>query len=241
MYRIIILVVTIFLVGGCSFKQFSGHKAEGLDQEYIKKIAGEYHLYGVMETDSGILLNEDGTYKFYIIYGAADEADSGRWHVEDSFVVLDSDNKPVDPHFNFVSSRKENFEGARITFSGKAAWLAVNATRKIFYSDDRQFVAKGIIDKGSVSTEAVAPIDKITIHFFGLLREYPVFKFEPDDTSHNTFEFSVGSGNYGVACFEGKKMRIGSDELFLSVKGAKEEFRYSRVKMKEQNGIKKQH
>lgn len=240
MYRIIILVAAIILVGGCSFKQFSGLKGEGPDQEYIKKLAGEYHLYGVMETDSGILLNEDGTYKFYLIYGAAEEADTGRWYVEDSFIVFNSEHKPVDPQFNYVSSRRENFEGAKITFSGKAAWLATNATRKIFYSGDQQFIAKGMIDKGSVSGEAVTPIDKITIQFFGLLREYPVFKFEPDDTSNNAFEFSVGSGNYGVACFEGKKMRIGSDELFLTVNGAKDEFRYSRVKMKEQNGIKKQ-
>lgn len=240
MYRIIIIIAAIFLLGACSFKQFSGHKADGSDQEYTRKIAGEYHLYDVMETDSGILLNEDGTYKFYIIYGAADESDTGRWHVEDSSVVLDSDNEPVDPHFNYVSSRKENSEGAKITFSGKAAWLAVNATRKIFYSDDRQFIAKGIIDKGSVSREAVPPIDKITIQFFGLLREYPIFKFKPDDTSHNTFEFSVGSGNYGVVCFDGKKMRIGSNELFLTVNGTKHEFRYSRVKMKEKNNTKKQ-
>ena len=42
-------------------------------------LAGEYHLNGVMETGSGLLLHPDGRFEWFFSYGALDLAARGRW------------------------------------------------------------------------------------------------------------------------------------------------------------------
>ena len=42
-------------------------------------LAGEFHLDGVMETGSGLRLQEDGTFEWYFSYGALDLYARGRW------------------------------------------------------------------------------------------------------------------------------------------------------------------
>ena len=42
-------------------------------------LAGEYHLDGVMETGSGLLLHPDGRFEWFFSYGALDLAARGRW------------------------------------------------------------------------------------------------------------------------------------------------------------------
>ena len=42
-------------------------------------LAGEYRLDGVMETGSGLLLREDGSFEWYFSYGALDLGARGRW------------------------------------------------------------------------------------------------------------------------------------------------------------------
>jgi len=42
-------------------------------------LAGEYHLDGVMETGSGLLLRTDGSFEWFFSYGALDLGAKGRW------------------------------------------------------------------------------------------------------------------------------------------------------------------
>jgi hypothetical protein len=42
-------------------------------------LAGEYYLQGVMETGSGLLLREDGTFEWFFTYGALDLGARGKW------------------------------------------------------------------------------------------------------------------------------------------------------------------
>ena len=42
-------------------------------------LAGEYHLDGVMETGSGLLLRPDGSFEWFFSYGALDLGAKGRW------------------------------------------------------------------------------------------------------------------------------------------------------------------
>jgi len=42
-------------------------------------LAGEYHLDGVMETGSGLLLRADGSFEWFFSYGALDLGAKGRW------------------------------------------------------------------------------------------------------------------------------------------------------------------
>lgn len=70
-------------------------------------IAGEYSLTGVMETASGIQLNEDSTFRFYFSYGALDRFGSGKWSVFKNSVILNSKPYPG-KDFKMISSSSIN-------------------------------------------------------------------------------------------------------------------------------------
>ena len=78
-------------------------------------IAGEYSLSGVMETASGIQLNEDSTFQFYFTYGALDRYGSGKWSVHKDDLILDSRPYPG-KDFRMVSSSsiKNNYTTIKI-------------------------------------------------------------------------------------------------------------------------------
>ena len=75
-----------------------------------KNIAGEYSLTGVMETSSGLQLNKDLTFNFYFSYGALDRYGSGKWHLQNSYIILDSRPYPgKDFKLTKMSSEKNKF------------------------------------------------------------------------------------------------------------------------------------
>ncbi|MBA4087543.1 MAG: hypothetical protein C0491_07050 [Novosphingobium sp.] len=49
---------------------------------------GHYYLSGVMETGSELLLREDGTFEWFISYGAVDQTAKGTWARERDAIVL---------------------------------------------------------------------------------------------------------------------------------------------------------
>ena len=60
-------------------------------------LAGEYHLDGVMETGSGLLLRDDGSFEWFFTYGALDLGARGKWKREGDTVVLDVDDMGYPP------------------------------------------------------------------------------------------------------------------------------------------------
>ena len=69
-----------------------------------KSIPGEYHLQGVMETASAILLKPDSTFELYFSYGAMDRQGHGTWQFHDGKVVLNSRPRP-ERDFALVTSK----------------------------------------------------------------------------------------------------------------------------------------
>ena len=60
-------------------------------------LAGEYHLAGVMETGSGLLLRDDGSFEWFFTYGALDLGARGTWKREGDAVVLQVDEMGFPP------------------------------------------------------------------------------------------------------------------------------------------------
>lgn len=54
-------------------------------------MAGHYYLEGVMETGSELLLEPDGHFRWYLVYGALDQFADGRWKQDGDAVVLTSE------------------------------------------------------------------------------------------------------------------------------------------------------
>ncbi len=53
-------------------------------------LAGHYYLSGVMETRSELLLRPDGSFAWFMSYGAMDQEAGGRWRVDGDTVQLDA-------------------------------------------------------------------------------------------------------------------------------------------------------
>jgi len=74
--RAALLAVFCALVAPCAVAQSPAYVAVAAP---AATLAGEYHLDGVMETGSGLLLHEDGRFEWFFSYGALDLAARGRW------------------------------------------------------------------------------------------------------------------------------------------------------------------
>ena len=60
-------------------------------------LAGRYHLDGVMETGSDLLLRADGRFEWAFTYGALDLLAKGRWQREGDGIVLQVDDMAYPP------------------------------------------------------------------------------------------------------------------------------------------------
>lgn len=61
--------------------------------------AGEYRLVGEQDVASGLRLQPDGRFQYFLIAGALDEQAEGRWIQSDGGVTLVTEPKPVPPRF----------------------------------------------------------------------------------------------------------------------------------------------
>lgn len=69
------------------------------------KIAGIYYLRGVMETASGLKLDENGRYEWYLAVGSLDLASKGVWHRHGDHIQLISDQENKDPDIIMATSK----------------------------------------------------------------------------------------------------------------------------------------
>ena len=60
---------------------------------------GEYTLADAFEMYVGLLLREDGTYRFALSVGALDQTSAGTWQQEGAVVTLTTDPVPTPPGF----------------------------------------------------------------------------------------------------------------------------------------------
>lgn len=58
-----------------------------------RELAGHYYLSGVMETGSELLLRPDGSFAWFMSYGAVDQDAEGKWRVDGDAVLLESQAK----------------------------------------------------------------------------------------------------------------------------------------------------
>ncbi len=61
--------------------------------------SGSYRLVGGPDTDSELVLRDDGTYSYWLMAGALDEVPEGHWVQNGSTASLTTEPKPVLPEF----------------------------------------------------------------------------------------------------------------------------------------------
>lgn len=160
---------------------FSGQSAIA---QKTPTIAGEYHLQGVMETASAILLKPDSTFELYFSYGAMDRQGHGKWTFQNGNVVLNSRPRP-ERDFALVTSKMEadSFTTVRIVDSNQQI---LPFFETLIHSSEGEKYAK-------MNQEGVVRIPKIKTTgldlFFTLAPErYSSFPVTSED---NYFEFRI--------------------------------------------------
>lgn len=113
-------------------------------------LAGHYHLSGVMETGSELLLKADGRFEWYISYGAVDQLAKGRWGRAGQTVTLAADIPPADapllgadeafPWDEMAERRLRDAERERAAeaIAGRCPWtIGVAASPSLILPEDR--------------------------------------------------------------------------------------------------------
>lgn len=68
--------------------------------------AGTYRLVGEQDVASGLRLQSDGRFQYFLSAGALDEQAEGRWRVANGVVTLSTEPKPVPPVFRRAPSTR---------------------------------------------------------------------------------------------------------------------------------------
>jgi hypothetical protein len=147
-------------------------------------IAGEYHLQGVMETASAILLKPDSTFELYFSYGVMDRQGHGKWSLNNGKIVLNSRPRP-DLDFALVTSRVSGDDFTTVKI--------VDSNQQILPFFEALIKTPGGEKYGKMNQEGIFQIPKTKTSgidlFFTLAPErYSSFPVTSDD---NYFEFKI--------------------------------------------------
>jgi hypothetical protein len=81
------------------------------------KLVGHYYLNGVMEVGSELLLKPDGSFEFYLAYGALDQYGKGCWRVEGNQVLVIPEGRSAPAAVYSIES--STFVGFTLAIEGK--------------------------------------------------------------------------------------------------------------------------
>ncbi|GAB5487809.1 MAG: hypothetical protein Pars2KO_13790 [Parasphingorhabdus sp.] len=98
------------------------------------KIAGIYYLRGVMETASGLKLDENGRYEWYLVVGSLDLVSKGVWHRQGDHIQLISDQEKKEP--KIIITTKQTPFAPRIVKPDEYANLPDNPNYAIIFESD---------------------------------------------------------------------------------------------------------
>ncbi|MBK8552196.1 MAG: hypothetical protein IPL53_14505 [Ignavibacteria bacterium] len=155
-------------------------------------VAGEYSLKGIPEMAAGFRFNEDSTFQFYYIYGAADRSAHGKYTLIDGRIILKS-SKSAGNDFTLSKELK----------SGNGFTVSIADSNKLLIKDIVCFFISGT-DTFLVQTNAegianaeIKECDKILI----------IHSFYPDiptvinvkDEENNYFELTLNQSLAEVA------------------------------------------
>ena len=148
------------------------------------KVTGEYYLRGVMETASGIKLNEDSTFEFFFSQGALDRMGKGSWKKINNTIVLNSRPKPG-TDFRMVASKQVPGNYITIQITGLPESLLQYMEAKIKTSRGDVF---GEADNKGILRITATDVKEITLHFLICGERESLYQIA--NSKHNYFEFT---------------------------------------------------
>lgn len=150
-------------------------------QLLMEDITGEYFLQST-EITSGLQLNEDSTFIFFISEGDFDRYSTGSWVVKDGMIILNSRPQP-DKDFRLIESKTAPDKKITIKINGDEPLYLGYVLCLIRYTDGEQ---KTLTDEDGSAQFPLKEFTSIDL-LFQLCPERSS-SFEPGN-QHNYFEF----------------------------------------------------
>jgi hypothetical protein len=188
--------------------------------------AGEYRLTGEQDVASGLRLQPDGRFQYFLSAGALDEQAEGRWRSGDGVVILVTEPKPVPPVFEQTSSAKT--KAARLNV--KVVWPG---GRGIAGVDLRLGLDDGVVLDGYTQEDgwtlsAVEGRRPLWIELAVPMHGARSPRFPIDLKAANALTFTVTPNDLGKFDFEGVKVEVADKALLVHREGGR--LRYEAVK-----------
>lgn len=187
--------------------------------------AGEYRLVGEQDVASGLRLNADGRFQYFLIAGALDERSEGRWSAADGIVVLATEPKPVPPVFSQAEPRRTDAALSVNVASQEGRGIA-GVDLRIGFDEGEPIDSYTQEDGWSLPVEEkrIPRWIELGVPMHGLASP----RFPIDLASGNALAFTLIANDLGVFDFEGVKIRIDKEALIVERGGGR--LRYERVR-----------
>jgi hypothetical protein len=179
-------------------------------------VIGRYALEGEMEVGSELLLRPNGTFAFMLAYGALDESGAGKWHLEGSNVVLQSEGVAHEPsvrldrssgvardslHVEVVDTAGRTLGGASLDFVYASGARTKSRTTSAGYT--LQF------DRGVPPAELGVGIDMLNFRV----------SFPLSNPAKSVYRFVFDRGDLGTRRFENEHVGVAPDTLRVTING----------------------
>jgi hypothetical protein len=147
-------------------------------------IKGEYHLQGVIETASALLLKPDSTFELFFSYGAMDRQGTGRWSYNNGKIRLNSRTKPT-VDFALTASKSTGDSTTTVKIITPANQFASNFEVMLRSADGD---SSGQTNSDGIFRANRKSVTKVELFFAFSPERYSTFSVNPND---NYFEFKI--------------------------------------------------
>jgi hypothetical protein len=188
--------------------------------------AGDYRLTGEQDVDSGLLLQPDGQFQYFLTAGALDERAEGRWSAAGGVVILATEPKPVPPLFELSSAAKTK----SAAFKVKVSWPG---GRGIAGVDLRIGLDDGVVLDGHTQEDgwSLSEVEsrkprwiQLAVPMHGVRSP----RFPIDLKAGNSLAFTLTPNDIGVFDFTGVRIDVTEDALVVHRDGGR--LRYQAIR-----------
>ena len=187
--------------------------------------AGAYRLVGEQDVASGIRLEPDGRFQYFLIAGALDERAEGRWTAGDGRIALVTEPKPVPPLFRQADPRKTDSAALTVSVGSPEGRGIAGVDLRVGFDDGAPVEAYTQEDGWSLPAEErrTPRWIELSVPMHGLASP----RFPIDLAAGNALAFTLISNDLGVLDFEGVTVRVEKQALLVERGGGR--LRYERV------------
>jgi hypothetical protein len=187
--------------------------------------AGDYRLTGEQDVASGLRLQPDGHFQYFLIAGALDERAEGRWRAAGGLVTLTTEPKPVPPRFETMRSARTNAAALSVKVSSPSGGGIAGVDIRIGF--DAGAPVGGYTQEDGWTLPAGEKRIPRWIELEVPMHDIASPRFQIDLASGNALAFTLVPNDLGVIDFGGIRVEVAGKALIVHRGGAR--LRYEAV------------